>query len=51
MTFLWDFQCLAAILDMTLTFDLQGHVTIELPDPINRGVGTLKILLGGLEVP
>ncbi len=36
---------------MTLTFDLQGHVTTELTDPINRGVGNIRILLRYLEVP
>ena len=36
---------------MTSTFDLQGNVTFELPDPINKGVGNLTIVLRGLEVP
>ncbi len=36
---------------MTLTFDLQDRVTIELTDPINRGVGTLRFALRGPEVP
>ncbi len=31
------FSCLASILDMTSTFDIQGHVTIELTDITSRG--------------
>ena len=35
---------------MTLTFNLQGNVTIELTDPINTGVSKIRILLCCLEV-
>ena len=34
---------------MTLTSDLQGHVTNQLAIPNNLGVGTLRILLGLLQ--
>ncbi len=40
MVFSFDLQCLTSILDMTLTYDFEGHeghVTNEVPDPINAG--------------
>ncbi len=36
---------------MTFTFDIQGHVNIELTDPINKGPGNIRILLWYLELP
>ena len=35
---------------LTLTFELQGHVTIELSNPDNLGVGKVFRLLGPLEI-
>ncbi len=34
-----------------MTFDIQGHVTIILGDPINIGAGNLRILLRWQEMP